>query len=184
MNVKLPNTAGLPETNRVARDVERMLARHPDIVHYTTNVGKGQPSIYYNVPQRNEQPNFAQIFVQCRAETWEEKNALVQHLRRELAAYPAARTEVKDFEQGRPLEQAIEEAGETRFIPILLTTCTAIGGLIPLILEPAPLYTPLAWVLIGGLLSSLLLSRIVTPVLYKLFPPEALVAPEPTLATA
>jgi multidrug efflux pump subunit AcrB len=457
VNVEMPNTAGLPETDRVTRDVERVLARHPDIIHYTTNVGRGQPSIYYNVPQRNEQPNFAQIFVQCRADTWEEKNALVQRLRRELATYPGARVEVKDFEQGPPLEapvavrifgdnldtlrrlsrqverelraipgtiyfynpvatratdlkvvvnqekagllgvatadidrtvrlavagipaaeltpsdgqdklpvnvtlarasggfqqlevldrlyvpaatgrvvplrdvadvrlqtaapairhldqaryttvnafaqdgylyatlqkaaverldkmkfpagysykmageqenkddalegfgttillsafafvlvlvlefgsfkstlivlsvvplgavggvlalhlagypfsftaiigfvaligieiknsillvdytnqlraqglpleQAIEEAGETRFIPILMTTLTAIGGLVPLILEPAPLYTPLAWVLIGGLTSSLLLSRIVTPVLYKLFPPD------------
>ena len=74
-------------------------------------------------------------------------------------------------EQGMGLVEAIEEAGETRFIPILLTTLTAIGGLIPLVLESSPLYSPLAWVLIGGLLSSLLLTRIVTPVLYKLFPP-------------
>ncbi len=74
-------------------------------------------------------------------------------------------------EQGMGLVEAIEEAGETRFIPILLTTMTAIGGLIPLVIEGSPLYSPLAWVLIGGLLSSLLLTRIVTPVLYKLFPP-------------
>ena len=74
--------------------------------------------------------------------------------------------------QGKELNEAIEEAGETRFIPILLTTLTAIGGLIPLLLEPAPLYTPLARVLVGGLSSSLLLSRIVTPVPYKLLPPE------------
>jgi multidrug efflux pump subunit AcrB len=73
--------------------------------------------------------------------------------------------------QGRPLEQAIEEAGQVRFVPILLTTLTAIGGLLPLVLENNPLYSPLAWVLIGGLISSLLLTRIVTPVLYKLLPP-------------
>ena len=73
--------------------------------------------------------------------------------------------------QGVPLEQAIEEAGQVRFIPILLTTLTAIGGLLPLVLENNPLYSPLAWVLIGGLISSLLLTRIVTPVLYKLLPP-------------
>jgi multidrug efflux pump subunit AcrB len=75
-------------------------------------------------------------------------------------------------EQGMALNEAIEKAGDTRFLPILLTTLTAIGGLIPLVLEPAPLYTPLAWVLIGGLTSSLLLSRVVTPVLYKLMPPK------------
>ncbi|MDX2304499.1 MAG: efflux RND transporter permease subunit [Microscillaceae bacterium] len=75
-------------------------------------------------------------------------------------------------EQGMPLKEAIEKAGDTRFLPILLTTLTAVGGLIPLVLEPAPLYTPLAWVLIGGLISSLLLSRVVTPILYLLLPPN------------
>jgi multidrug efflux pump subunit AcrB len=75
-------------------------------------------------------------------------------------------------EQGMELNAAIEQAGDTRFLPILLTTLTAVGGLIPLVIEPAPLYTPLAWVLIGGLTSSLLLSRIVTPILYKLMPPK------------
>jgi len=473
VNVEMPTTAGLGETDRITRAVEQVLARQPEITHFTTNVGKGQPAVYYNVPQRNEQPNFAQIFVQCHAETWDEKNVLVQRLRRLLAPVPGARVEVKDFEQGPQLEApvavrifgenldtlrrlsfmveremravpgttylynpvstrstdlrvvinrekagllgiatadidrtvrlavagiptaeftpgndedklpvnvtlarpayqqlavldrlyvptatgrvvplrevadvrfetavpairhldqaryttvnafaqdgylysdlqkatearlnklkfpagytfkmageqenkddalegfgttillsafafvlvlvlefgsikstlivlsviplgavggvvalhladypfsltaiigfvalvgieiknsillvdytnqlraqghelnaAIEEAGETRFIPILLTTLTAIGGLLPLTLEPAPLYTPLAWVLVGGLTSSLLLSRIVTPVLYKLFPPDvavdeaAVAAAKPELAVA
>lgn len=75
-------------------------------------------------------------------------------------------------EQGMELNQAIQEAGETRFVPIILTTATAIGGLIPLVLEDAPLYAPLAWVLIGGLISSTLLTRLVTPVLYKLLAPN------------
>ena len=74
-------------------------------------------------------------------------------------------------QEGMPLEAAIREAGEVRFVPIVLTSLTAIGGLIPLAIESNPLYSPLAWVLIGGLISSTLLSRIVTPVLYKLLPP-------------
>jgi multidrug efflux pump subunit AcrB len=75
-------------------------------------------------------------------------------------------------EEGRPLFDAIQEAGEIRFVPIVLTSLTAIGGLIPLAIEGNPLYSPLAWVLIGGLISSTLLSRIVTPVLYRLIPPR------------
>jgi len=54
----------------------------------------------------------------------------------------------------------------------VLTTITAIGGLIPVALSTNPLISPLAIVLIGGLISSTLLSRIVTPVLYKLLPPR------------
>ncbi len=74
-------------------------------------------------------------------------------------------------EQGMPLKQAIREAGELRFLPIVLTSLTAIGGLIPIALNSNPLVSPLALVLIGGLISSTLLSRIVTPVVYLLIPP-------------
>ncbi len=74
-------------------------------------------------------------------------------------------------EQGRSLDDAIREAGELRFLPIVLTSLTAIGGLVPIALNSNPLISPLALVLIGGLISSTLLSRIVTPVVYKLIPP-------------
>jgi multidrug efflux pump subunit AcrB len=75
-------------------------------------------------------------------------------------------------EQGVPLDDAIEQAGEIRFLPILLTSATAIGGLLPLALQNIGLYSPMAWVIIGGLISSTLLARLVTPVMYKLIPPS------------
>ncbi|MCU0636327.1 MAG: efflux RND transporter permease subunit, partial [Gemmatimonadaceae bacterium] len=74
-------------------------------------------------------------------------------------------------EQGVGLDEAIEEAGRIRFLPIVLTTLTAIGGLLPLAVQGSGLYSPLAVVIIGGLISSTLLSRLVTPVMYKLLPP-------------
>lgn len=75
-------------------------------------------------------------------------------------------------EQGMSLKDAIREAGEIRFLPIVLTSLTAIGGLIPIAISTNPLIAPLAIVLIGGLISSTLLSRIVTPVVYQLMPPK------------
>ncbi|MFN3450750.1 MAG: efflux RND transporter permease subunit [Sphingorhabdus sp.] len=69
---------------------------------------------------------------------------------------------------GYALREAIEKAGEVRFLPVLLTSVTAIGGLMPLALFGGSLYGPLAIVLIGGLISSTLLSRIVTPAMYLL----------------
>jgi multidrug efflux pump subunit AcrB len=74
--------------------------------------------------------------------------------------------------EGMELSKAIEQAGEIRFLPVVLTSLTAIGGLIPLALNPNPQISPLALVLIGGLISSTILSRIVTPVMYKLIPPQ------------
>lgn len=75
-------------------------------------------------------------------------------------------------EEGVGLDDAIRRAGETRFLPILLTTLTALGGLLPLALEGSPLYSPLAIVIMGGLITSTLLARVVTPVLYKMLAPE------------
>lgn len=71
-------------------------------------------------------------------------------------------------QQGVELREAIERAGEVRFLPVLLTSVTAIGGLLPLALSGSGLFSPLAWVIIGGLVSSTLLSRVVTPVMYLL----------------
>ncbi len=56
--------------------------------------------------------------------------------------------------------------------PILVTSATAIGGLLRA-LQNVGLYSPMAWVIIGGLISSTLLARLVTPVMYRLSPPAA-----------
>jgi multidrug efflux pump subunit AcrB len=69
---------------------------------------------------------------------------------------------------GMGLHDAIEKAGEVRFLPVLLTSVTAIGGLLPLALERSGLYSPLAIAIIGGLVTSTVLSRVATPVMYWL----------------
>ncbi len=74
--------------------------------------------------------------------------------------------------RGTPLREAIETAGAVRFLPILLTSITAIGGMLPLALQGSGLYSPLACVIIGGLITSTLLSRLVTPACYLLLAPR------------
>ncbi len=85
---------------------------------------------------------------------------------------------------GMPLVEAVEKAGEQRFLPILLTTATAIGGLLPLAIEHSALYSPLAIVLLGGLIASTLLARIVTPIVYLLLPPAVEMQVDPPLSGA
>lgn len=82
--------------------------------------------------------------------------------------------------RGASLRDAIERAGEVRFLPVLLTSATAIGGMTPLLLEDSPLFSPIAMVLIGGLISSTLIARIVTPAMYLLLAPKD--KDEPTTA--
>ncbi|MGH9384138.1 MAG: efflux RND transporter permease subunit [Vicinamibacterales bacterium] len=71
-----------------------------------------------------------------------------------------------------PLRQAIELAGRHRLRPILMTSaCTALG-LVPMALgigEGAELQAPLARVVIGGLLTSTLITLVFVPAMYTLF---------------
>lgn len=73
---------------------------------------------------------------------------------------------------GMELMEAIEEAGRRRLRPILMTATTTILGLTPLafgIGEGAETQVPLARAVIGGLLSSTLITLLLVPVVYSFF---------------
>lgn len=76
--------------------------------------------------------------------------------------------------EGKDIVSALKEAGETRFIPIILTTATTVGGLLPLTLGGGTLWAPMGWTIIGGLIVSTVLTLLVVPVLYKLFSRESI----------
>jgi HAE1 family hydrophobic/amphiphilic exporter-1 len=73
---------------------------------------------------------------------------------------------------GMALREAIEEAGRRRLRPILMTATTTIIGLIPLALglgEGGEAQAPMARAVIGGLLSSTLITLVFVPVVYSVF---------------
>ncbi|MGF1637655.1 MAG: efflux RND transporter permease subunit [Cyclobacteriaceae bacterium] len=108
INIKMPLQTSLQESNRIAQLVEDGLRENSEIAYFTTNVGKGNPQIYYNVPQQEEKFDFAQIFVQLDQKAKPViKNKLINALRLQFANFPYAQIEVKDFEQGPPIEAPI-----------------------------------------------------------------------------
>jgi HAE1 family hydrophobic/amphiphilic exporter-1 len=73
---------------------------------------------------------------------------------------------------GMPLREAIEEAGRRRLRPILMTAMTTALALVPLALglgEGGEAQAPLARAIIGGLLSSTLITLVFIPTVYSIF---------------
>lgn len=70
-----------------------------------------------------------------------------------------------------PLREAIEEAGRRRLRPIMMTTATTVTALLPLALglgEAGEAQAPLARAVIGGLMSSALITPLIIPTVYSL----------------
>jgi HAE1 family hydrophobic/amphiphilic exporter-1 len=81
------------------------------------------------------------------------------------------RVQVNRKLRGMPTSEALVEGGRTRLRPILMTAIAAILALLPLALgltEGAIIASELATVVIGGLLTSTLLTLLVVPVMYSL----------------
>ncbi len=64
---------------------------------------------------------------------------------------------------------AVVESAQRRMRPILLTTATTIGGLLPLWLGGGPMWEPMAIAIIFGLAFATVLTLGMVPVLYSLF---------------
>lgn len=75
-------------------------------------------------------------------------------------------------EAGASTHDALIQANHARLRPILMTTIAMIFGMLPIALATgagAEMNKGLAWVVIGGLTSSLFLTLIIVPVVYSLF---------------
>jgi cobalt-zinc-cadmium resistance protein CzcA len=73
---------------------------------------------------------------------------------------------------GRPLDEAISEGASTRLRPVLMTALVAALGFVPMALahgRGAEVQRPLATVVIGGIISSTILTLLVLPALYRIF---------------
>ena len=79
------------------------------------------------------------------------------------------RIKIEIEENGLDPARAIVESAQRRLRPILLTTGTTIGGLIPLYLGGGPMWEPMAVTIIFGLLFATALTLGVVPILYSIF---------------
>ncbi len=107
IEIELPNGSNLDETNRIAKQVEEVLKEKTEIKVFATNVGKGNPRIYYNSIQRRETAHYAQIFVELNEFGEEILEKVVSEVREDLGGIIGADIKVKSFEQGPPIDAPI-----------------------------------------------------------------------------
>jgi cobalt-zinc-cadmium resistance protein CzcA len=90
---------------------------------------------------------------------------------------------IRELQQrGVSLDEAIEQGALTRLRPVLMTALVASLGFVPMAFNVgtgAEVQRPLATVVIGGIVSSTLLTLVVLPALYRVAHRARLLAPDP-----
>jgi multidrug efflux pump subunit AcrB len=107
INIDLPDGSSIHKTAQVASNVESVLLEKSEIKHFATNIGRGNPRLYYNVIPENEKSTHAQIFIEVFEYQPKTFAKFIGDLRSEFSDYPGAKIEVKEFEQGPPVEAPI-----------------------------------------------------------------------------
>jgi multidrug efflux pump subunit AcrB len=72
-------------------------------------------------------------------------------------------------EEGKPLREALLDAGIIRLRPVLITVGATVIALIPLALHGGPLWEPLCYAQIGGLTFATFITLLLVPVIYAIF---------------
>ncbi len=74
------------------------------------------------------------------------------------------------LKEGMAIDEALRDAVATRFRPVMMTAFSTVAGMLPLALELAvgsERFSPIATVIVGGILASTLLTLVIVPVLMK-----------------
>lgn len=107
LDINLPKGSSLEETNKAALFAENVLSKEPFVVSYASNIGKGNPWIYYNSMPKHESKNYANILIQTKEYDAIEIQNLIKRLRAKLSNYAGASFELRELQQGVPMEAPI-----------------------------------------------------------------------------
>jgi multidrug efflux pump subunit AcrB len=70
--------------------------------------------------------------------------------------------------EGEPFEQAVLDAGIMRLRPVMITVAATVIALVPLAMHGGPLWEPLCYAQIGGLLAATFITLLLVPVIYSI----------------
>ncbi len=94
-------------TDEAIGRIEKALSKRDDIVQYASFIGQSAPRFYYNVNPQQPDAAYGQLIVRSRSQ--EETPVIVEQLSAELARIvPEAMVQVKELQQGNPIEAPVE----------------------------------------------------------------------------
>jgi multidrug efflux pump subunit AcrB len=130
IQAKLPEGANIQSTDKVARYIEQVLDTTPEVRFYASNVGHGNPQIYYNVFPKRSDMTFAEVYVELYSYSPELFERVLMKLRKAMDVYPGARIRVKEFEQGPPVDAPIQIFLKGEDLEVLKDLSTEVEGFI------------------------------------------------------
>ena len=107
IEINLPNGSNLDAVEEAVTYVEGVLAETEAVKYYASNIGHGNPRIYYNVASANYSNSYGEVFVVLHEYEVSAFYELLEELRQRFAGYPNARIDVKEFVQGPPSEAPV-----------------------------------------------------------------------------
>ena len=107
ITIETPRGSNLSETDKVVKNVESVLADKPEVKYYMSNIGKGNPMIFYNSFQKSEQTTLGEILCELKSTSPADIGNFIENLRDTLDKFINARIYVYEFENGSPIDAAI-----------------------------------------------------------------------------
>lgn len=107
MTLVLPAQASIEQTTKMARAARQIALDHPQVERVDWFIGESSPAFYYNMlPLRNNQPNYAQAFVQLKNDenVFQVVNELQNLIEQRVTQ---ATVLVQQLEQGPPVDAPI-----------------------------------------------------------------------------
>jgi multidrug efflux pump subunit AcrB len=107
ITVETPRGSTLDETDRAVRYVESVLSKQPEVKYYMSNIGKGNPMIYYNSFQKSEQSALGEVLCEIDYKSLPHIEQFIGKLKDTLDKYVNARIFIYEFENGQPVDAPI-----------------------------------------------------------------------------
>lgn len=107
LNIELPESSSFYATEELATRIDKQVRSYPQVKAVAGNIGRENPSVYYNEFPGGEAANKAQLFIILNEMDRVELQQLVKDFRNDFAETPGAKVTVKEFQQGPPVEAPV-----------------------------------------------------------------------------